>query len=165
MNLTQPKIKVPATKWERLSNLLSVILIIVTCTYVFQKFDSLPETIPTHFNARGVPDGWGSKSTLFIVPIISTVLFIFLYFLNKVPHIYNLPVKITEENAAQIYPLARTMMAVFNFEMVAILSYTTWEIIQAAQGNSVLGVWFIVGVFLIPLVTLLLFIIPMRRHR
>ncbi len=136
MNLTQPKVYVPASKWEKVCNAASLVVIAVTVLYVIRSYASLPETIPIHFNAQGEADNWGNKATIFLLPGISFVLFISLYFLNKVPHLFNLPVKITEENARRIYPLARTMMAIINFQVVLMFSYATWQTIQTAQGNA-----------------------------
>ncbi|WP_077328096.1 DUF1648 domain-containing protein [Virgibacillus siamensis] len=164
MNLNNPKIKVPATGWERFFNLLSVMIIIASIVYAIYQFDNLPDRIPTHFNAQGKADGWGNKSSLFILPAITTATFLMMYFLNKVPHIFNLPVTITEKNASRIYRLARTMMAVFNFEIVLILSYATYETVQAAHGYSTLGLWFILFSIFVPLVTMILFFIPMNRE-
>ncbi|HLS09193.1 DUF1648 domain-containing protein [Lentibacillus sp.] len=165
MNLTQPKVHVPATRMEKIFHAASLVLLTATFTYVILKYASLPDTIPIHFNAQGEADNWSGKGTIFLLPVISLLMFIALYFLNKVPHIYNLPVNITEENAPRIYPIARTMMAVFNFEMVAIFSYLTWDVINAAEGNATLGVWFILAVFIVPLGTIALFIPPMRRRQ
>ncbi|TFJ94304.1 DUF1648 domain-containing protein [Lentibacillus salicampi] len=166
MDLTQPKIHVPASVAEKVIHTITLLLIIAAFVYTMMVYPGLPEPIPIHFNAQGDVNNWGSKAIIFLLPAISLVLFIGLYFLNKVPHIYNLPVKVTEENASRIYSLARTMMAIFNFEMAAIFTYVTFEIIQVAQGGSgTLGVWFIVAVFLVPLGTIGLFIQPMRHRQ
>ncbi|GAA0589915.1 hypothetical protein GCM10009001_02330 [Virgibacillus siamensis] len=163
MNLTNPKVKVPATGWEKLFNFLSFAVIITTIVYTITQYDSLPDRIPTHFNAQGEADGWGSRTTIFILPTITALSFILLYFLTKAPHIFNLPVKITDENAPRIYSLARTMMAVFNFEIVLILSYATWSTIQAAHGGTTIGVVFILFTVFVPLITMILFIVKMNR--
>lgn len=165
MNLSNPKVKISATRWEKLFNFLSAAVIITIFIYAVYQFESLPDRIPTHFNAQGEVDGWGGKSTVFILPGISAVSFILLYFLTKIPHLFNLPVTITEENAPHIYSLARTMMAVFNFEIVLIFSYATWSTIQAAQESPTLGMGFILFTIFAPLVTLVLFIISMNRQK
>ncbi|WP_174614301.1 DUF1648 domain-containing protein [Virgibacillus ihumii] len=163
MNLSNPKVKVPATKWELLFHFLSLVVMLSTIVYAIYQYESLPDRIPTYFNAQGEADGWGSKSSIFILPVITALTFILLYFLTKAPHIFNLPVTITEDNAPRIYSLARTMMAVFNFEIVLILSYATWSTIQATRGESTLGVGFILFTIFVPLITMILFIIKMNR--
>ncbi|WP_217588462.1 DUF1648 domain-containing protein [Lentibacillus saliphilus] len=160
----RPNIKVSPTTGERWLNRLSIILIISVFGYVAQRFNTLPDTIPIHFDGKGNIDGWGHKGTIFIVPSIMTVMFIGLYFLNKIPHTYNLPVKITELNAAKIYSMSRTMMALFNFEMVLILAYTTYAIIASAnEGVSLLAAWYIVTISIGPLGTIIIYSFVMRR--
>ncbi|SFA87570.1 Protein of unknown function [Lentibacillus halodurans] len=166
MNFTQPKVPVPAGKWEKIFHSASIVLIIMTFMYAALKYASLPDTIPIHFNAQGEVGNWGNKAMIFMLPVISLLLYIMFYFLNMVPHLFNLPVNITEENAARIYPLARMMMAIFNFEMMAIFSYVTWEMINVAQGHSAtLDIWFVLVVFVVPLGTIALFIPCMRRRQ
>lgn len=158
-----PKIKVPAGKWEKILNILSVAFIAVSAVYVIQAWGSLPETIPTHFNGMGEADDWGSKNTIFIMPVIAIVLFVPMYFLCKAPHLFNFPFEITEENAPRIYPVARLLLAVFNFEMVALFAFLAWETIQSAQSGTSLGVWFIVVVTIVPLITIVFFLVRLNR--
>ncbi|WP_164668043.1 DUF1648 domain-containing protein [Virgibacillus doumboii] len=158
-----PKIKVPATKWEKLFNFLSVILLISLIVYVVMAYNSLPEKVPTHFNAQGEADDWGNKVTVLIMPGVALVSFIIMYFVTKAPHVYNYTVEITEENAPRLYPLARTFMATINFEMVAILSYIAWGMVQSAKSGTGLGMSFIFFVIVVPVVTIIIFMIRMNK--
>ncbi|MGP4105614.1 DUF1648 domain-containing protein [Virgibacillus sp. L01] len=158
-----PKIEVPATKWEDFLNILSVILLICSIVFVVQAYNSLPEQVPTHFNAKGEADAWGNKGTVLLMPAIAFVSFIIMYFVTKAPHRFNYMVKVTEENAPRLYTLARTFMAVINFEMVAIFSYITWAMVQSASSGSGLGINFIFFVILLPIATIISFMIKMNR--
>lgn len=51
--------------WKKES--LLWLLMLLPLAYLAYVWNSLPETIPTHFNAAGEPDGWGSKNTLIYV--------------------------------------------------------------------------------------------------
>lgn len=46
-------------------------------------YSSLPEVIPTHWNAQGVADDWSHKSFSFFIPAISVALLALLYFLPR----------------------------------------------------------------------------------
>ena len=48
-----------------LNLLVAVLLIVVAVVYYIQ----LPERVPVHFSASGVPDRWGSKSELLLLPV------------------------------------------------------------------------------------------------
>lgn len=121
-------------------------------------YQNLPDRIPIHFNAQGEANNWGSKATIFLMPSFAILLFIPMYFLSKVPHIYNYPISITEENAPRVYPVARFFMTIINFEMVLIFTYVSFDIV-----GQYLGIWFIVTVFAVPLITILLFILKLKH--
>ncbi|MFB4167792.1 DUF1648 domain-containing protein [Virgibacillus sp. JSM 102003] len=160
---SHPKIKVPATKWEKFLNILSVIILICSIVYVVQAYNSLPEQVPTHFNAKGQADAWGNKATVLLMPAIALVSFIIMYFVTKAPHTFNYMVKVTEENAPRLYALARTFMAAINFEMVVIFSYIAWAMVQSANSGTGLGVSFIFFVIIVPIATIISFMIKMNR--
>lgn len=155
-----PKIDFPTSKKSKLMNILSVIAILGTFIYVIVVYPTLPETIPTHFNLAGEVDGWGGKNSIFIVPFISIVMFILLYFLSKVPHTFNLPATITEENAARIYPVAQFFMCVFNLETVLLFSYLAFASIP---GVLSLGNWFFPIFILAFILTIILFVRKIKR--
>lgn len=158
-----PKIKVPAGRLEILFNVFSVLIIIIMVIYTFSVYQQLPDTIATHFNIKGEADGWGSKATLFIMPLISILLFISMYFLSKAPHLFNYTVVITEDNAPRIYPIARLMVAVLNFMIVLMFAFFFWESVQLANGYSFIGPWFAFVVLFAPLGVIVLFMIWMHR--
>ncbi|MBP1948019.1 DUF1648 domain-containing protein [Virgibacillus litoralis] len=158
-----PKIKVSATKWEKFFNTASVIILICSIVYVVQAYNSLPESVPTHFNAKGEADAWGNKGTVLLMPAIAFVSFIIMYFVTKAPHTFNYMVKVTEENATRLYTPARTFMAAINLEMVAIFSYIAWAMVQSATSGTGLGISFIFFVILVPIATIISFMIKMNR--
>ncbi len=53
--------------WKKES--LLWLVMILPLAYLALVWDSLPETIPTHFNAAGEPDGWGSRDTLIYISL------------------------------------------------------------------------------------------------
>ncbi len=66
--------------------LIYVLLALVPLIYLGMVFGDAPDTIPTHFNAEGIADGFGSKWTLLIMPIAVAVVAIaalFAPFLTK----------------------------------------------------------------------------------
>ncbi|MGA3327217.1 MAG: DUF1648 domain-containing protein [Terriglobia bacterium] len=47
--------------------LISVVLVIYSYFLIQTNLPKLPRNIPTHFNAAGVADGWGSPDTLWVL--------------------------------------------------------------------------------------------------
>ncbi len=63
-----------------------VLLALIPLIYLGFVFGDAPDTIPTHFNAEGFADDYGSKWTLFIMPVMVAVVAIaalFAPFLTK----------------------------------------------------------------------------------
>lgn len=56
-----------------------LILLAAPFIYLLSFYDSLPETIPTHFNSRGEADGFGSKIMAFFGPIFMGVISLVVY--------------------------------------------------------------------------------------
>jgi len=100
-----PKINLPNEPIDNILDLVGFLGLIVMIGMTFYYVGDLPEKIPTHYNFKGEPDAWGSRSAIWTMPTIGGILFIFLYFINKFPQQFNFPMKITEDNAAVELPL------------------------------------------------------------
>lgn len=139
----QPKIRLKPSSLDWLLDGLTFTGIIVVWIYLFYHYTSLPDVIPMHFNIKNEVDGWGSKLSVFILPIISTIIAIGLFFLNRYPYLFNYPTTITEENAFIQYRLATQMIRQLNFSMMLIFAYGLYEIIEIAFNRKpVLNEWF-----------------------
>ena len=125
---------------------------ILTLLHYFE----FPEIIPIHFNGRGKADGFGGKSNLLSLPIISTALFFGLTILNKKPHLFNYPSAITEENALQQYTNATRMLRALKLVIVVIFGLIVLRTIQNVNGTADgLGTWFlpvIMAMIFIPII-------------
>src|SRR5699024_5881680 len=148
-----PKVPFQVSKWMHIINGISILCIAGSIIYVIFLYPTLPETIPVHFNAKGEADNWGSKMSVFIMPIIGLLLFVGMYFLSKYPHVYNYPFTITEENDPRIYAIASAFMTIINLEMVLIFTFASIDIM-----GDFLGVWFVAVVLGVPLLTIALFV-------
>ncbi|MHA7058404.1 DUF1648 domain-containing protein [Aquimarina sp. M1] len=107
-------------------------------------FNDLPEIVPTHFNIKGRPDDYSKKSMIWILPAIGWMLGISLYVLNKFPHAFNYPTKISGENAFQIYKDATRLIRMLNLIIIWSFVYVLYQSIRVAINKSEgLGSWFI----------------------
>ena len=116
----------------------------------------IPERIPIHFNGAGKADGFGNKRHIFVLPIISTLLFLGLTTLNKYPHIFNYPSQITKVNALHQYTKATRMMRVLKLVIVLIFGLIIFKTIQNVNG---LGIYFLpltIGMIFIPILYFLI---------
>lgn len=155
----QPKIDIRPTLRDRKIILIGWLLIIFNVILVFAFYFQLPEKIPTHFNLRGEANGFGNKSTLWILPIISALVY---FFMSSVatkmkPWKFNYPTRVTEKNAPKLYALSIQMMVWLNLGIALMFLAITGEIIlKAIQYEGLQLGWSFIP--LVALITLLPFL-------
>ena len=120
--------------------------------YLTLNWRAFPQTIPTHFGASGLPDGWGPQWTLVLLPGISVLIVSLLTFAKRFPHLFNYPVRITDSNYDRQRILATGLLDQLQVVVAAMLGYISIQQMRTAlKLASGLGVWFfavtLVGMF------------------
>ena len=119
------------------------------------NYSKLPDIIPTHFNLRGEADDYGSKATIFLLPVVATILFIGMTLLVRYPTQWNYYSNVTPEDAAYHYSWARTIINYYNFAITLAFSIIISEVTVVALNKSDgFGTWTLLlnlGLFLIPM--------------
>ena len=98
----------------KLCQCIAVASVIICWGLAFYYFSKLPPTIPIHFDAAGKPNNWGSRSSIFLFPVIGTILVFGINALAKYPHIFNYAQKVTEQNASRLYKQGIKMLYIVN---------------------------------------------------
>ena len=148
----RPRIKLQLNQTDKILEIVGWISVVGIWALPLINYSILPEIIPIHFNGAGKANGFGNKTHIFILPIISTLLFIGLTILNKRPHIFNYPSQITKENAVHQYTNATRMMRVLKLVIVLLFGLIIFKTIENLNGNADgLGTWFLpftIGLFI-----------------
>ena len=145
---------------SRLEITLEVLSIALLVTYfflLFRNYNSLPDTIPTHFNGQGEADTFGSKKYFLFIPLVLLILYILLTYINRNPHLLTYPVEITDDNVSRQYKLGRNMVTGMKFITIASFLFLEWRITLGGQYAQNIGVFFpllIGGVFFVLVVYL-----------
>jgi len=140
----RPKIALELNQTDRILEIIGWILLIGIWILTLANYFGLPETIPIHFNAAGEADGFGNKITILALPILSTLLFVAMTILNKYPHVFNYPTKITQENALSQYTGATRILRYLKLIIVIIFGGIVFMTIQNVNGKADgLGTWFL----------------------
>lgn len=149
------KIKVELTLADKILEGVGWLTLAILCALTLWNYGGLPETIPIHFNASGQPNGYGSKETLLMFPVIGSVLFVGMTVLNKYPHVFNYPTNITADNALRLYTIATRMVRYVKFAVVLIFSIIVFKTLKTVEGSTEgLGSWFLpvtFGLIFIPI--------------
>ena len=160
MEEERPKITPIPTSTDKLVEALGWLILLVLWGWTITHYSSLPETIPTHFNAAGNADGFGSKVSLIALPVIATLLFIGLTVLNRYPHIFNYPTSITQDNALRQYTLATRILRYLKLVLVLVFGGIEFMTIQNATGKGAgLGVWFLPLTLVLVFLPLIYFVV------
>jgi uncharacterized membrane protein len=151
----RPKLKIQLSSTDQVFELLGWGVLLALWVWTGMSYSSLPDTIPTHFNAAGEADGFGRKASIVGLPVIATLLYIGLTLLNRVPHIFNFPTPVTEDNALKQYTNATRMIRYLKLILVLVFAGISFQTIQQANGEAAgLGVWFLpvtLGAIFLPL--------------
>ena len=162
MEEERPKIKLIPTTVDKLAELLGWLILLLLWGWTFTHFSDLPDTIPTHFNATGEADGFGSKASIIGLPLIATLLFIGLTVLNRYPHIFNYPSPVTQNNALRLYTLATRMLRYLKLVLVLVFGGIELMTIQHATGKGAgLGVWFLPLTLVLVFLPLIYFVVKL----
>lgn len=74
----------------------TLFLLVLIWGFTLIHFNDLPEEIPIHYNAKGVPDGFDTRIHIWGLPLIATLLFLLLGGLQKRTGIQKIELKLLQ---------------------------------------------------------------------
>jgi uncharacterized membrane protein len=120
----------------------------------FNGPNPLPDRIPTHFDAAGDPNGWGSPNTLWLLPAIGVTLYLVITVISQFPTSFKYSVQVTEKNRARLQEVTLDMLAWFKAELVGLFAVLQWWMIQAARsGAGHISPWLVPGFLVVVFAT------------
>jgi uncharacterized membrane protein len=123
---------------------VAMVGVMILAGYVIYHFPKLPGTIPTHFNEVGLADEFGDKKDFLVLPGVAIFIYVLLTFINRVPHIFHYPCKITPSNALRQYTLATRMIRILKSTLIWMFFYISFATVLVIKKTTTgLGVWFI----------------------
>lgn len=149
-------------KLDIIAEIFCMFLLIVTTLYTIYMYIQLPEKIPIHYNAAGVIDRYGNKLEIFILLIVTWVMYIGLSLVTRVPQFWNTGVSVTAENKDRVYRILKNMLKIIKMEIIVIFCYLIYNTTTLYN----LPKWF-VPVFLVLLFSTMLisFIVLIKKAK
>jgi len=132
----RPKIKLPLSSLDQVIEFIGIAFLLFMFVLPLRYYGDIPGKIPTHFNAAGTPDGFGSKATIWLLPLTGLALWLLMTIVNRFPDKFNFPVKITEENAPDQYRIATRMIRILKCVILIMFSFISYRTIQTALGKE-----------------------------
>lgn len=117
----------------RLLKWLPTLLLLISAAYLARHYPELPARVPTHFNARGEPDGWGPKYVLIFLPLLGLSIDLLMAFFSNKPQYANFPVEVTDENRPRLHALYGRMMLRVRLLTAALLAVLTVYSVDVAR--------------------------------
>lgn len=160
----RPRINPKRTATDRLLELGSVGLGLAALVYAVVSYRTLPATVPTHFNLRGQPDGYGSSGMVVLLGAVAMGVQAMLAGVGRIrPWHWNIPVRVTQENATRVYGLTRRFLGVIALETGALMLVLEVLIVGAARTGEGIGVWPVPVMVGTILATSILFVVVLVR--
>lgn len=113
---------------------LSLVVIGISFAMIGIHWNDLPEQVPMHFNLAGEANRWGSKSELFILPVMSLGMWALFRFISKKALKIN-PDKYGAKTPAQL-EITKRFMAEMTLFTCILLALGVYSIMAIAVGKT-----------------------------
>jgi len=147
------------TRFHLILELLGLIMMIFLVIFFFLKWSAVSGPVPTHFNAAGQVDAWGDKNSLLGLFATAFGLYITLSVVELFPNVWNMPVKVTEENRGRLINISLYML-IFLKLIVLLLFFV---LLFFSMSVLPLPVWLLPLYLIILFGTVALFIVRLIR--
>jgi uncharacterized membrane protein len=117
--------------------------------YALHGPNSLPSRIPTHFNAQGQADGWGSPASLWLLPAVAVALYLVISVVAMFPAAFNLPGRPTGALRARLEAITLKMISWIKAELACLFLFIQWSILQSVRNGQGIMPPLIVPFFLV----------------
>ena len=124
--------------------LIALAGLVFSAAVVADFYSRLPERIATHFNGAGVANGFGARSTLWVLVGIAVLLYSTLSVINVVPPIVNLKRPLAPEREKVVLAESMAMVGWIKAEVCWMFAYICLAMVRNGMGLQVgLGWWFL----------------------
>jgi hypothetical protein len=162
----RPKIKIWLTLFDLIVEIAGFVAVLAMWILLLTTYSTLPDLIPIHFNGIGEVNHFGEKNSIFMLPVIATVLYAVITILSRFPHILNYPVKITENNASFQYRNMLRMIRIVKLMIVLIFGYLLLHtILNTGENTQGLGIWFMPVSLAIVFIPVIYFMVKSFMYR
>lgn len=114
---------------------LAVAGLVATVIIVAAQYGTLPDRVPTHFDANGVVNGWGGKHDLWMMPVFACLMYATLTLVRFVPE-RTISMPVNESQRAAALPMCMEMLGWIKAESMWMSAGIAWSMVAGAQGQD-----------------------------
>ncbi len=96
----------------------------------------LPEQIPVHFNLAGIPDDYGSRSRILVLPLVAILIYSLFFLKHRFQHLIQYPVPVTPENRFKLLGLTYQMFRMIRLSVALLFLVLIVSTVQVGLGES-----------------------------
>ena len=116
--------------------LIAVALLVWITWAALSGPNRLPDRIPTHFDAAGNANGWGSPAALILLPIVAIGLYFAMSITALFPGAFHYPVRATRMSLPRLHSITLSMICWLKAELSGFFAILQWAIIRAARSGQ-----------------------------
>ena len=125
----------PRARLQFLLEVLAALLLLVMLVLPVWYWTQLPDKLPTHFNYRGEPTAWGSKSSIWILPCLSIPLYALLTAAARYTKLASVPFTIDRDDP-NVDALLKEMVLVVKAGVMLTFAFILWSSIRTALAQA-----------------------------
>ena len=145
---------------KSLRELLAVSGLVFAALVVSDFYSRLPERIATHFDAMGMANGYGARSTLWVMVGIAALLYVVLSAISVVPRKMSLRRQLSPEREKVVWAETMSMVGWIKAEMCWMFAYLCLVMVRSGMGLQIgLGWWFLPVMLVVVLGTCAIFMV------
>jgi hypothetical protein len=118
---------------------VALVLLLLTwaiTVYAIKGPHPLPGRIPTHFDAAGRPDGWGTPAMLWMLPGMATGIYLLMGLVARYPSSFNFPMRIRPAARRRFEGLALSMLSWLKAEVICLFAWVQYKTIELARSGE-----------------------------
>lgn len=96
----------------------------------------LPDRVPTHFDAAGNANAWGSPAGMIIMPVIAGGIYLLMTVVARFPAAFNYPVRVTPATLPRLQAITLNMIASIKLELVCLFAVLQWVFVHSARSGE-----------------------------
>ena len=96
----------------------------------------LPDRVPTHFDASGNANGFGSPHAMIFMPLVAGAIYLLMTLASRFPSAFHYPVHSTPQILPRLQAITLNLLAWLKVELAWLFAILQWVFVRAARSGD-----------------------------